>query len=154
MQEKIDSILQKYSYANRDSLIPILQEIQEEVGYLTEGSLISIGKHLNLPTSKIYGLATFYNQFRFESKGKYHIQVCHGTACHLVGSVSLIDYIQKLLKISTNQKTRDGKFSLEVVTCMGACAQAPVIVINGEFYKELNSESIKSLIQELIDRDE
>jgi len=154
MQEKIDSILQKYSYANRDSLIPILQEIQEEVRYLTEEALISIGKHLNLPTSKIYGLATFYNQFRFESKGKYHIQVCHGTACHLVGSVSLIEYLQKLLKINVNQKTRDGKFSLEVVTCMGACAQAPVIVINGDYYKELSSESIRSLIQELIERDE
>lgn len=149
IREKIDTILQKYSFARQDSLISILQELQQEIGYLNEDALIAVGKQLNIPSSRIYGLATFYNQFRFDSKGKFHIQVCHGTACHMLGAETLIEHIEKLLNIKVGQKTGNGQFSLEVVSCIGACAQAPVILINGEFYKELTRDSIKSLIEDL-----
>ena len=150
MKDIIDSLLDKYSHSRRDSLIPILQDIQEEVGYLSEEAIVLVGKHLDMPTSKIYGLATFYNQFRFEPKGKFHIQVCHGTACHLLGTARIIDIIEKKLKLKEGQTTRNGKFSLEVVPCIGACAQSPVISINGEFYCNLTEDRLKQILIELV----
>ncbi len=149
MENKIEVLLEKYSHSRRDSLIPILQEIQEEVGYLSEDAIVLVGQHLEMPTSKIYGLATFYNQFRFEPKGLFHIQVCHGTACHLLGSERIIDIIEKKLKIKAGQTTRNGKFSLEVVQCIGACAQSPVISINGEYYCNLTLERIRQILIDL-----
>lgn len=149
MEKKIEALLEKYSHSRRDSLIPILQDIQEEVGYLSEEAIVLVGQHLEMPTSKIYGLATFYNQFRFEPKGNYHIQVCHGTACHMLGAVSIIDIIEKKLKIKAGQTTRNGMFSLEVVQCIGACAQSPVISINGEFHSNLTVDRIKQILIDL-----
>jgi len=150
MEGTIISLLDKYSHSRRDSLIPILQEIQEEVGYLSEEAIVLVGKHLNIPTSKIYGLATFYNQFRFEPKGKLHIEVCHGTACHLLGAIKIIDIIEKKLKIKAGQATRNGKFSLVVVPCIGACAQSPVISVNGEYHSNLTEEGLKQILIEMI----
>lgn len=149
MENRIGELLEKYSHSRRDSLIPILQEIQEEIGFLSEEAIVLVGKHLNMPTSKIYGLATFYNQFRFEPRGKYHIQVCHGTACHILGAVQIIDIIEKRLKIKVGQTSRNGKFSLEVVPCIGACAQAPLIIVNGEYHSNLTLERIKEILNEL-----
>ncbi len=150
MENRIEILLDKYSHSRRDSLIPILQDIQEEVGYLSEEAIILVGKHLEMPTSKIYGLATFYNQFRFEPKGTFHIQVCHGTACHMLGAVSIIDFIEKRLKIKAGQTSRNGKYSLEVVPCIGACSQSPVISINGEYHSKLTAERIKQILIDLI----
>ncbi len=150
MENRIGILLEKYSHSRRDSLIPILQDIQEEIGYLSEEAIVLVGKHLNMPTSKIYGLSTFYNQFRFEPKGTYHIQVCHGTACHLLGAVSIIDIIEKKLKIKAGQTSRNGKFSIDVVPCIGACSQSPVISINGEFHSKLTTESLKNILNDLL----
>jgi len=146
MQKEIDTILVEYPEANREDLIPILQEIQGNIGFLSEQAIIAVGQHLQLPTSKIYGVATFYNQFRFEPKGKYHIQVCRGTACHVLGSATVLDQIEKHLKIKADQTSKDGMFSIEVVACIGACGLAPVICINGEFFAKVNSQSIKEII--------
>jgi len=142
-------ILEKYKEAGRDSLIPILQDVQEKEGFLSENSLVEIGKLLNLPMSKIYGVATFYNQFRFQPKGKHHIQVCRGTACHVLGSASVLQELEKTLKIKNEETSRDGNFSLEVVACIGACGLAPVIAINGEFHAKVTSASIKEIIENL-----
>lgn len=150
MENRIEILLEKYSHSRRDSLIPILQDIQEEVGYLSEEAVVIVAKHLGIPTSKIFGLATFYNQFRFEPKGTYHIQICHGTACHMLGAVPIIDIIEKKLKIKAGQTSRNGKYSLEVVTCIGACSQAPVISINGEYYSKLTSDRIKQILVDLV----
>jgi NADH-quinone oxidoreductase subunit E len=150
MKETIGLLLDKYSHSKRDSLIPILQEIQEEIGYLSEEAIVLVGEHLDMPTSKIYGLATFYNQFRFEPKGNYHIQVCHGTACHLFGTAKIIDIIEKKLKIKAGQTTRNGMFSLEVVPCIGACAQSPVLSINGDYHSNLTEDKLKQVLAELI----
>lgn len=146
MKTNTEEILQKYPDSGRDSLIPILQEIQDVEGYLSENALIAVGDHLRLPTSKIYGVATFYNQFRFEPKGKYHIQVCRGTACHVLGSATVLDELQKALKIKPDQTTKDGLFSVEVVACIGACGLAPVISINGEFHAKVTAASIHEII--------
>jgi len=131
----------------RDSLIPILQEIQEREGFLSERSVAEVGTRLNIPTSKIYGVATFYNQFRFEPKGKYHIQVCRGTACHVLGSTTVLAQLEKALKAKAGQTTRDGKFSIEVVACIGACGLAPVICINGEFHAKVTEQSMIEIIE-------
>ena len=147
--ETIERILLKHSLARRDNLIPILQTIQDEVGYLTEEALVKVGKHLQMPTSKIYSLATFYNQFRFQPKGKFHIQVCHGSSCHVMGAVSLIEFLEQNLGTKTGQTTRNGMFSLEVVTCMGACSKSPVIAINGKHHSALTTYELKKLIEDI-----
>lgn len=147
--KKIDDILIKYPNLNRDSLIPVLQEIQDEFGYLTDEALEKIGAHIQLPASKIYGLATFYNQFTFKSRGKYHIRICNGSACHLANSASIMKQIHKHIGISDGETTRDGMFSLEVVACIGACGQSPVISINEEFYSRIKPMDIKIILEEI-----
>jgi len=143
----VEEILEKYPHAKRDSLIPILQEVQDKQGYLSKESVKIIGDHLNLPASKIYGVATFYNQFRFEPLGKYHIQVCRGTACHVKGSNKVLDTLQRELKIDAGSTTKDGQFSLEVVACIGACGLAPVISINGEFFAGVTPDKVKKILK-------
>src|SRR5574344_1057332 len=147
MRKSIENILEKYDNCSRDSLISLLQEIQENEGFLSEEAIVKTGKKLKIPTSKIYGVATFYNQFRFEPTGKYHVMVCRGTACHVLGSLTVLQELEKVLKIKAGQTTRDGLFSIEVVACMGACGLAPVININGSFYAKVTSESIKEIIE-------
>lgn len=149
MKKDINEILKKYPCGKRDSLIPLLQEIQEEIGFLAEDAIITVGKHLKLPTSKIYGVATFYNQFRFQPLGKYHIQVCRGTACHVLGSATVLQELEKALKIKAGETTRDGAFSLEVVACIGACGLAPVITVNGDFHANVTPERIDGLVKNL-----
>jgi len=146
MKAKIDEILMNYETSGRDALIPLLQEIQEKEGYLSEEAIVKTGSKLKIPTSKIYGVATFYNQFRFEPVGKYHVMVCRGTACHVLGSATVLQELESYLKIKSGQTTRDGLFSIEVVACIGACGLAPVISINGEFHANVTAESIKQII--------
>lgn len=147
MTKSIEAILEENPNADRDSLIPILQEVQDSEGFLSEKAIVKVGKHLKLPTSKIFGVATFYNQFRFEPKGKFHIQVCRGTACHVLGSATVLDELEKTLKIKADQTSGDGLFSIEVVACIGACGLAPVISVNGEFHAKVTSASIKEIVE-------
>ncbi|MFP4379956.1 MAG: NADH-quinone oxidoreductase subunit NuoE [Candidatus Sumerlaeia bacterium] len=142
----IEPILEKYAGAGRDSLIPILQEIQDEEGFLSRDAVVRVGRHLGLPASKVYGVATFYNQFRFQPLGKYHIQVCRGTACHVKGSASVLAALTQALDIEAGQTTKDGLFSVEVVACIGACGLAPVISINGEFFAGVTPESVNGIL--------
>lgn len=148
MNTAIDKLFKEYPNAGKDTLIPILQRIQETEGYLSQSAISEVGKRLRLPASKIYGVATFYNQFRFEPLGKYHVQVCRGTACHVLGSATVQEELEKILRIKPGQTTRDGLFSMEVVACIGACGLAPVICINGEFHAKVTRESLKSIIDE------
>lgn len=147
--DRLETILENYKSAKRDSLIPVLQAVQAEDGYLSREAVVKIGRRLNLPASKIYGVATFYNQFRFQPIGKYHIQVCRGTACHVKGSESVLNTLQNELKIKAGETTRDGLFSIEVVACIGACGLAPVISINGEFYAELDTGKTRKILRDL-----
>ncbi|NMC61697.1 MAG: NADH-quinone oxidoreductase subunit NuoE [SAR324 cluster bacterium] len=151
---EIDHILSKHPGAKRDSLIPILQEVQDNCGYLSEEAVIKIGQFLNLPPSKVYGVATFYNQFRFQPQGKYHIQICRGTACHVKGSATLLSALKRELKIDAGQTSRDGLFSLEVVACIGACGLAPVICMNGEFYAKLTPDKLQDILAECRKKEE
>lgn len=147
MRDKsITTILEKYTPPKRENLIPILQEIQQQIGFLSKEAMIQVSKTMDIPVSKIYGVATFYNQFRFQPNGKYHIQVCRGTACHVKGSSAILDAIKRELKIHSGETTRDGLFSLAEVACIGACGSAPVICINGEFYSAVTEESVLAVI--------
>jgi NADH-quinone oxidoreductase subunit E len=139
-------ILREFAAASRDTLIPILQRVQEVEGYLSERTIAEIGRYLQLPSSKIYGVATFYNQFRFAPKGKFHLMLCRGTACHVKGSVKLVEAVARLLKLRPGQTSRDGVFSLEVVACMGACGLAPAIAVNGEMHAKVNPARLERLI--------
>jgi NADH-quinone oxidoreductase subunit E len=149
MAEDLDTILKKYKQGRRENMIPLLQEIQTEHGYLSEDAIIKVGSHLGLSTTKIYGLATFYDQFRFIPSGKVHIKICHGTSCFMNGSQPLIEKFKEELKIAPGQTTRNGNFSFDVVTCMGGCYHGPVIMINGEYQIHVRPEQISDLIKKL-----
>jgi len=146
MSEATAEIIRRYRKADRDSLIPLLQDLQEAEGWLSEEALTSVGDLLDMPVSKVYGVATFYNQFRFQPRGKFHIQVCRGTACHVLGSASVLEELKSLLKIDVDETSRDGLFSLEVVACIGTCGLAPVININGNFHAKLTASSLRDII--------
>ena len=145
---KVDAILKAHPGSQRDHLIPILQEVQEKMGFLSEDSVVRIGRHMRIPASKIYGVATFYNQFRFQPKGKYHVMLCRGTACHVKGSAKTLETLTKALRIEPGQTTRDGLFSIEVVACLGACALAPAITVNGEFYPKMSQSKLVKLLDD------
>jgi NADH-quinone oxidoreductase subunit E len=148
MTTALNQILTEYANHGSESLIPILQKIQEKEGFLSRQAVIEVGKTLDIPASKIYGVATFYNQFRFEPLGKYHVQVCRGTACHVLGSATVLQELEKMLKIKAGQTSRDGLFSMEVVACIGACGLAPVICVNGEFHAKVTKEELQGIINE------
>ena len=147
--DRIEKIIEAFPQVNRDALIPVLQAVQDEFGYLSDEALEKIGKHLRLPASKIYGLATFYSQFTFTPRGKYHIKVCNGTACHIDRSSSILKELKKQLGIEDGETTRDGMFSLEVAACVGACGQSPVISINEQYYAKVKSSEVRGLLDSI-----
>jgi NADH-quinone oxidoreductase subunit E len=149
MATSIESILSKYKTGRKEDLIPILQEIQEENGLLSEEAIVKVGNLLGMSTTKIFGLATFYDQFRFIPMGRIHLRICHGTTCFLNGSQSVIQHIKDELNISPGQVTRDGSFSYEIVTCMGGCNNGPVIYVNGEYHTHIKGEKIPEFIRKL-----
>jgi len=142
----IETVLQEFPGAGRDQLIPLLQRVQQTYGYLSRTSIEAVGRHLALPASKVYGVATFYNQFRFQPQGRYHIQLCRGTACHVKGSRNLLEALQSILGVAAGETTRDGLFSIEVVACVGACGLAPVLVVNGTFHARVTPEMVGEIV--------
>jgi NADH-quinone oxidoreductase subunit E len=147
LAELLDDLVAEYG-TGRGALIPILQAVQEHDGYLSPASVQAICQALKLPASKVYGVATFYNQFRFNAPGRFHIQVCRGTACHVKGSAGVLDAMQRELNIKPGQTTRDGLFSLEVVACIGACGLAPVICISEDYHAGMTADKVKKVIAE------
>ncbi|MGA1977249.1 MAG: NAD(P)H-dependent oxidoreductase subunit E [Bacteroidales bacterium] len=145
----IEEVIRKYKSGRREDLIPLLQEIQDVYGHLSEEAIIKVGKFVGLSTTKIYGLATFYDQFRFVPSGKIRIRVCNGTTCFLNGSKSIIDKIREETGLVSGQTDRDGNFSYEVVTCMGGCNNGPLISINNDFRTFVRPEQIPDLIKRL-----
>ncbi|MCD6375954.1 MAG: NADH-quinone oxidoreductase subunit NuoE [Caldisericaceae bacterium] len=147
--KKRQQIFQKVKDAKREQLIPLLQEIQETEGYISPDAVKELGQVLKIPASKIYGVATFYNQFRFKPIGKFHIQVCRGTACHVRGSANVMQTLEQEFNLKPGETTRDGLFSLEVVACLGACGLAPVVSINGEFHANMSGPKLVKLLRKL-----
>lgn len=149
MAVNIDEIIAKYNNAGRSDLLDALQEVQDLYGFLSEDAVVKLGKHFNLATAKIYGIASFYDQFRFVQYGKYHIKLCKGTACHLSDSKAVARELEKLLRIKPGQTTRDAMFSLEEVPCLGSCGLSPVISINNEYYAAVKAADIKDILENL-----
>jgi len=127
-------IFEKYPRNDRSNLIALLQDIQDIYGYLPEDTLREISEYIGIPFSGVYGVATFYNQFRLIPLGKNVVRVCRGTACHVKNSANILNAMELELGIKAGQTTRDKLFTLETVACIGACSIAPVININKEYY--------------------
>ncbi len=142
----IGELIAKYP-KSRENLISILQEVQAEYGYLSKESITTISDYLNLPSSKIFGVATFYNQFKLTAPGRIQIAICRGTACHVKGSLNLLDTARQILGIEVGQTTRDGLFSLETVACLGCCSIAPAMMVNGRFFGRLDKKRVEDLVE-------
>ena len=148
---KLDSIMNACG-ADKSHLIAILQKVQEEYKYLPEDALIYIGTKIEgLSPATVYGVATFYAQFSLDPKGKYEIKVCDGTACHVRGSMPVLNAIRNKLNLKDGKITSDdGLFSLETVSCLGACGLAPVCMINEKVYPQMTSDAISIVIDTLL----
>lgn len=152
--EKVNEVIERHG-RNQSALIPILQEVQEEYRYLPEEILTYIAMAMNLSPATVYGVATFYAQFSLEPKGKYVIKICDGTACHVRGSDPVKDAIRKQLGLQgAKQTTDDLRYTVETVSCLGACGLAPVVMINEQIYGQMTPEAIKVIIDELSAKEE
>ncbi|HEY8463490.1 MAG TPA: NADH-quinone oxidoreductase subunit NuoE [Bacillota bacterium] len=133
------------------ALIPILQEVQEEYRYLPEEILTYIATAIDLSPATVYGVATFYAQFSLEPKGKYLIKICDGTACHVRGSNPVKEAIRKKLNLRKDKQTTDDlRFTVETVSCLGACGLAPVIMINDQIYGQMTPEAVEVIIDKIL----
>lgn len=147
--EKLDNILLSYNYDGA-SVIAIMQDIQKEYRYLPEEALRYIAGKLKLSEAKIYGVATFYENFSLEPKGKYVIKVCDGTACHVRKSVPILEEFRSILGLSEKKhNTDDMLFTLETVSCLGACGLAPVCTVNDKVHAAMTPEKAREIIQDL-----
>jgi NADH-quinone oxidoreductase subunit E len=145
---QLDSMLEKYGKVS-GSLITILQKTQDTYGYLPLEALRYIASKTGLKPAQLFGVATFYTQFRMEPVGKYVILLCQGTACHVNGSKKIESVICEELKIEEGQTTEDGVFTLENVACLGCCSLAPVMMINGETYGKLTPDLTRNIIRDI-----
>ncbi len=146
-QQHMPEIYGKYPKKDASCLIDLLQDVQEQFGYLPDSEMQQVAKHVDIPVSRVYGVATFYNQFRFQPLGKYVIKVCRGTACHVQGSLGILTTLENELGIKAGQTTKDLMFTIETVACIGACSIAPVIAINDEFHGGLTTKSLQKLLR-------
>lgn len=147
--EKVNEIIERLG-RSRSALVPILQEVQEEYRYLPEEILTYIATALGLSPASVYGVATFYAQFSLEAKGKYVIKICDGTACHVRGSNPVLEAIKKRVNLQGNKSTTDDlRYTVETVSCLGACGLAPVVMINDKIYGQMTPEAINIIIDEL-----
>lgn len=145
----LDSILQKHNY-DASLVIAIMQDIQKEYRYLPEDALVYIAKKLNLSQAKVYGVATFYENFSLNTKGKYIIKVCDGTACHVRKSIPILEEFRKILSVtSENPTSEDDLFTVETVSCLGACGLAPVCTVNDKVYPSMTPEKARALIEKI-----
>ena len=147
--QKVDEIIALHG-TKQESLIPIIQDIQNEYRYLPAELLSYVAKKLNINEAKAYSVATFYENFSFEPKGKYVIKVCDGTACHVRRSIPILERLYKELGLSKNKHTTDDMmFTLETVSCLGACGLAPVLTVNDKVYPSMTPDAAAELIKEL-----
>ena len=148
MKERLEAIFSSYR-GEASELIPILQQVQEELGYLPENAVLEIARFAGAPESRVYSVATFYTQFRFTPIGRNHVMVCRGTACHVKGAPRMLEELESQLGIKEGETTPDLEFSLETVACIGACAIAPNMVINKATYGHLTTEKISEILTEV-----
>ena len=147
MPEKIETILKKHSRTS-DEMIPILQDVQKEFGYIAPESLKKISRYLKLSENLIFGVTSFYAQFRFTKPGRHTIKACLGTACHVRGAATLLDMLERGLNIKCGETTEDRRFDLERVACLGCCALSPVVQIDRDIYSRMSVNKLTELLKE------
>ena len=143
----VSQILGSMGQVTQGDLIPVLQQVQEKYGYLPRDVLLEISKQTGIAASSIYGVATFYEQFYLEPRGRHIIKCCRGTACHVNRGTEIIDAIAELLKVQPGQSTEDMKFTFETVACLGTCFLAPVIMVNNDYYGNLKPNQIEDILK-------
>ena len=131
------------------SLIQILQEVQDEYGYFPPGAVEMVSDITGVPPVRIYGILTFYAQFRLQPPGRHTIKVCQGTACHVMGGKQILDYLVDKLGVSPGGTTKDGDFTFERVACVGCCGMAPVVLLDGKAYGNSTVRSVEKVLDEL-----
>lgn len=144
----IDSLIDKYRN-KKGNMIPLLQGIQEVYGYLPKEAFHKVSKETSIELSDMYGVATFYAQFRLKPVGKHIVKVCHGTACHVQNAKELTDALQDSLKVNDGDTTSDGLFTLESVACLGCCSLAPVLMIGDETYGKLTGDKAVRIVRDI-----
>lgn len=151
---QLDAVIAKYQ-GKPEILIPLLQETQNILGYLSKETMRYLAQKTGIPAAEIYGVATFYSHFSLEPKGKYIIKICDGTACHVRGSGKIIDILREELGLKGKQVTTDDKlFTLEIVSCLGACGLAPVLVIDDNVHGQISAEAAQKLIVDIAKEEE
>jgi NADH-quinone oxidoreductase subunit E len=140
-------IFENYPPKDKSTLIAVLQDLQNIYGYLPETALQEVADFVGLPLSRVYGVATFYNQFRLTPLGENVIRVCRGTACHVSNSANILFNLETALNIKAGQTTRDKKFTLETVACIGACSIAPVITVNEDYFGKVAVKEIPNIVK-------
>ena len=146
MEEHLSTILSSYK-GTKNELIPILQEVQGELGYLPEEEMLDIARFTGIPESRVYGVASFYAQFRFTPVGENVIMVCRGTACHVRGAQQVLDELSRKLGINEGETTEDLKYTLETVACIGCCALAPCVMVNKDVHGRLTRKKAGAIAE-------
>ncbi len=141
------SIETKEEKKPRKNILGILREIQEKHGYLPEDKIRKLSKKLNMPVIDIYSAATFYSMLSVKKKGKNIVRICNSPSCYLNGSLNILEEAKKLLKIDINETTKDGKFTLELTSCIGCCDKAPAIMVNNELIGNITKEKLRRLLR-------
>lgn len=144
---RVERVLARYS-GRKGAVIPVLQEVQETLGYLPIWAIEAIALGLEVPASQVYGVVTFYAQFRLKPIGKHLCKVCHGTACHVSGATEVSEAILEQLRVEEGATTEDGKFTVESVACLGCCSLAPVIMIDQEAFGRLSPDKARKIVKE------
>ena len=147
MQERLNEILSSY-HGKKEELIPILQQVQQVFGYLPEPAMEGIAKFLKLPESTVFGVGTFYAQFKLVPSGRNIIRVCRGTACHVRGGARILREVEKHLGIKPGESTPDLEYCLETVACIGACALAPTMVVNNETHGQMTTKKAAEVLEQ------
>lgn len=145
VKEKLDKILSHYS-GKKEELIPILQEAQEQFSYLPLEVMVEIAEFLRIPESAVFGVSTFYAQFKFVPTGRRKVRLCRGTACHVRGAPRILEEVEKVLGIKPGETTDDLEYSLETIACFGSCALAPVIVVDNNVYGRMTPRKVAQIL--------
>jgi len=145
--EKLEKIFSQFK-GLRDELIPIMEAVQDEFGYLPAEVMSSIARFLKIPESHVYGVATFYALFRLRPRGKKMVSVCRGTACHVKAGEHILQEVEKCLGINPGETTKDFEYSLETISCFGSCALSPVMVVNKTVYGRMTPAKVNKILSE------
>ncbi|MFC1908281.1 NADH-quinone oxidoreductase subunit NuoE [Chloroflexota bacterium] len=145
VKEGLKEIFSRYT-GNKEELIPVLQETQEQFRYLPAEAMLEIAKFLKIPESSVYGVCTFYSQFKLTPLGRKIVRVCRGTACHVRGGSKILEEVEKQLGIKAGETTDDLEWTLETIACFGSCALAPVMVINKDVHGRMATNKVKEVL--------